>query len=309
MRSAIKVQLWLKIQKERDNSSVSTEEKVYSAEDTEQLDSAAESGAEEKTAAGEGAASGNTEEAKEQGSGREADDGRDGSEAAKIETETDIPGSDEEKASGNGDEEKASGNGDEEKASGNGDEEKDPGTGEEENDSETGEEAPGAEKAAKNEKDGFFGRKYKKELAKKEEELNALKDRYMRTLAEYENYRKRTEKEKADIYTYAVKDVMTKMLPILDNLERGLALIPEESKADPVAEGMDKICKQFQKTLQDIGVKPIEAEGKEFDPNLHNAVMHVEDGNLGENIVAEELQKGYTYKESVVRHSMVKVAN
>ena len=300
MRSAITVQLWLKIQKERDNSSVSTEEKVYSAEDTEQLDSAAESGAEEKTAAGEGAASGNTEEAKEQGSGREADDGRDGSEAAKIETETDIPGSDEEKDSGNGDEEKASGNGDEEK---------DPGTGEEENDSETGEEAPGAEKASKNEKDGFFGRKYKKELAKKEEELNALKDRYMRTLAEYENYRKRTEKEKADIYTYAVKDVMTKMLPILDNLERGLALIPEESKADPVAEGMDKICKQFQKTLQDIGVKPIEAEGKEFDPNLHNAVMHVEDGNLGENIVAEELQKGYTYKESVVRHSMVKVAN
>ena len=291
MHSAITVQLWLKIQKERDNSSVSTEEKVYSAEDTEQLDSAAESGAEEKTAAGEGAASGNTEEAKEQGSGHEADDGRDGSEAAKKENETDDPGPDEEKASGNGDEET------------------DPGTGEEEKDSENGEEEPGTEKAAKNEKDGFFGRKYKKELAKKEEELNALKDRYMRTLAEYENYRKRTEKEKADIYTYAVKDVMTKMLPILDNLERGIAVIPEESKADPVAEGMDKICKQFQKTLQDIGVKPIEAEGKEFDPNLHNAVMHVEDENLGENVVAEELQKGYTYKESVVRHSMVKVAN
>ena len=291
MHSAITVQLWLKIQKERDNSSVSTEEKVYSAEDTEQLDSAAESGAEEKTAAGEGAASGNTEEAKEQGSGHEADDGRDGSEAANKENETDAPGPDEEKASGNGDDET------------------DPGTGEEEKDPETGEEEPGAEKAAKNEKDGFFGRKYKKELAKKEEELNALKDRYMRTLAEYENYRKRTEKEKADIYTYAVKDVMTKMLPILDNLERGLAVIPEESKADPVAEGMDKICKQFQKTLQDIGVKPIEAEGKEFDPNLHNAVMHVEDENLGENVVAEELQKGYTYKESVVRHSMVKVAN
>lgn len=291
MHSAITIQLWLKIQKERDNSSVSTEEKVYSAEDTEQLDSAAESGAEEKTAAGEGAASGNTEEAKEQGSGREADDGRDGSEAANKENETDAPGPDEEKASGNGDDET------------------DPGTGEEEKDPETGEEEPGAEKAAKNEKDGFFGRKYKKELAKKEEELNALKDRYMRTLAEYENYRKRTEKEKADIYTYAVKDVMTKMLPILDNLERGLAVIPDESKADPVAEGMDKICKQFQKTLQDIGVKPIEAEGKEFDPNLHNAVMHVEDENLGENVVAEELQKGYTYKESVVRHSMVKVAN
>lgn len=291
MHSAITAQLWLKIQKERDNSSVSTEEKVYSAEDTEQLDSAAESGAEEKTAAGEGAASGKTEEAKKQGSGHEADNGRDGSEAANIEIETDTSGSDEEKASGNGDEEK------------------DPGAGEEDHDPETGEEEPGAEKAAKNEKDGFFGRKYKKELAKKEEELNALKDRYMRTLAEYENYRKRTEKEKADIYTYAVKDVMTKMLPILDNLERGLAVIPEELKADPVAEGMDKICKQFQKTLQDIGVKPIEAEGKEFDPNLHNAVMHVEDENLGENVVAEELQKGYTYKESVVRHSMVKVAN
>ena len=291
MHSAITVQLWLKIQKERDNSSVSTEEKVYSAEDTEQLDSAAESGAEEKTAAGEGAASGNTEEAKEQGSGHEADDGRDGSEAANKENETDAPGPDEEKASGNGDEET------------------DPGTGEEEKDSENGEEEPGTEKAAKNEKDGFFGRKYKKELAKKEEELNALKDRYMRTLAEYENYRKRTEKEKADIYTYAVKDVMAKMLPILDNLERGLAVIPEESKADPVAEGMDKICKQFQKTLQDIGVKPIEAEGKEFDPNLHNAVMHVEDEEAGENIVVQELQKGYTYHDSVVRHSMVKVAN
>ena len=192
---------------------------------------------------------------------------------------------------------------------GQADDETDPGTGEEEKDPETGEEEPGAEKAAKNEKDGFFGRKYKKELAKKEEERNALKDRYMRTLAEYENYRKRTEKEKADIYTYAVKDVMTKMLPILDNLERGLAVIPDESKADPVAEGMDKICKQFQKTLQDIGVKPIEAEGKEFDPNLHNAVMHVEDEEAGENIVVQELQKGYTYHDSVVRHSMVKVAN
>jgi molecular chaperone GrpE len=278
---------------------VSTEEKVYSGEDTEQLDSAAESGAEEKTAAGEGGASGNTEDVKEQESGHEAGEGQDGPEAADGKNESDAPETEEEKASGTGEEENASETGKEEKASETG-EETDPGTGEDE---------PGAEKAAKGEKDGFFGRKYKKELAKKEEELNALKDRYMRTLAEYENFRKRTEKEKADIYTYAVKDVMTKMLPVLDNLERGLALIPEESKADPVAEGMDKICRQFQKTLQDIGVKPIEAEGKEFDPNLHNAVMHVEDENLGENIVAEELQKGYTYKDSVVRHSMVKVAN
>lgn len=158
-------------------------------------------------------------------------------------------------------------------------------------------------------KDGFFGRKHKKELAKKEEELAALKDRYMRTLAEYENYRRRTDKEKADIYAFAVKDVMTKILPVLDNLERGIALIPEESAKDPLAEGMDKIHKQFVKALDDIGVKPIEAEGKEFDPNLHNAVMHVEDESLGANTVAGELQKGYTYRDMVVRHSMVQVAN
>ena len=152
-------------------------------------------------------------------------------------------------------------------------------------------------------------RQERKALKKKDEEIEALKDRYMRTLAEYENFRRRTDKEKADLYTYAVKDVMTKILPVLDNLERGLAAIPEENRKDPVAEGMDKICKQFVRTLEDIGVKPIEAEGKEFDLNLHNAVMHVEDENAGENTVVEELQKGYTYRDSVIRHSMVKVAN
>lgn len=153
------------------------------------------------------------------------------------------------------------------------------------------------------------GRRLKKELAKKEEELASLTDRYMRTLAEYENFRKRTEKEKSDLYSYAVKDVMTKILPVLDNLERGMAAIPEEGRDDPVAEGMDKILKQFVKALDDIGVKPIEAEGQSFDPNLHNAVMHVEDESLGENVVAEELLKGYTYRDTVVRHAMVKVAN
>ncbi len=168
---------------------------------------------------------------------------------------------------------------------------------------------PETGKEKKDEKDGFFGRRHKKELAKKEEELAALKDRYMRTLAEYENYRKRTEKEKSDIYAFAVRDVMTKMLPILDNLERGLSLIPEEARKEPVAEGMDKICKQFVKTLDDLGVKPIEAVGQAFDPNLHNAVMHVDDESLGESVVAEEFQKGYTYKDGVIRHSMVKVAN
>lgn len=152
-------------------------------------------------------------------------------------------------------------------------------------------------------------REEKKALKKKEEELAQLKDRYMRTLAEYENFRKRTEKEKADLYAYAVKDVMTKILPVLDNLERGLMALPEESKEDPVAQGMDKIAKQFVKALDDMGVKPIEAEGKPFDPQLHNAVMHVDDEALAENIVAEELQKGYTYKDGVIRYSMVKVAN
>lgn len=190
-------------------------------------------------------------------------------------------------------------------------------------DSETGEEPEDQDEAGETEqpedgeqadeadekKGGIFSRREKKALAKKDEEIAALKDRYMRTLAEYENYRKRTEKEKSDLYSYAVKDVMTKILPVLDNLERGLAALPEEAKDDPVAEGMDKINKQFVKALDDIGVKPIEAAGQPFDPKYHNAVMHVEDEELGENVVAEELQKGYTYRDTVVRYSMVKVAN
>ena len=156
---------------------------------------------------------------------------------------------------------------------------------------------------------GKMSRKEKKLLEKKEEELAALKDRYMRTLAEYENFRKRTEKEKGDIYAYAVRDVCAKILPVLDNLERGLAAVTEETKDDPFAVGMDQIGKQFVKALEDIGVKAIDAKGETFDPNLHNAVMHVDDESLGENVVAEELMKGYTYKGTVVRHSMVKVAN
>ena len=153
------------------------------------------------------------------------------------------------------------------------------------------------------------GRRELKALEKKDEEIRQITDRYMRTLAEYENFRKRTEKEKQDLYSYAVKDVMAKILPVLDNVERGIAAIPEESKDDPIAEGMDKIGKQFMKALDDIGIKPIEAEGQPFNPDLHNAVMHVEDEALGDNIVAEEFLKGYTYRDTVVRHSMVKVAN
>ena len=103
--------------------------------------------------------------------------------------------------------------------------------------------------------------------------------------------------------------MIEKILPVVDNFERGLASVPEESKGTPFEEGMEKIYKQLMKTLEDMGVKPIEAVGKPFDPDYHNAVMHVEDENLGENVVAAELQKGYTYRETVVRHSMVQVAN
>ncbi len=155
----------------------------------------------------------------------------------------------------------------------------------------------------------LFGRKEKKELKKKDEEIARLKDQNLRLMAEYDNFRKRTEKEKSDIYTYAVKDALTKILPVLDNFERGLAQISEDQKDDPYAQGMDMIYKQFVKALTDIGVEPIEALDQSFDPNLHNAVMHVEDEAFGDGVVVEEFQKGYTYRGAVIRHSMVKVAN
>ena len=128
-------------------------------------------------------------------------------------------------------------------------------------------------------------------------------------MAEFDNFRKRTEKEKAAMYEIGAKDIIEKILPIVDNFERGFQTLSEEEKAAPFADGMDKVYKQLMKALEEAGVKPIEAVGNEFDPNFHNAVMHVEDETLGENVVAEELQKGYMYRESVVRHSVVKVAN
>ncbi len=143
----------------------------------------------------------------------------------------------------------------------------------------------------------------------KDEKIAELTDRMQRTMAEFDNFRKRTEKEKAAMYEIGAKDIIEKILPVLDNFERGLTTVPEEEKENPFVQGMDKIYKQFVKTLEDIGVKPMDAAGKPFDPNFHNAVMHVEDEELGENIVAEELQKGYTYRDSVVRPAMVKVAN
>ena len=165
---------------------------------------------------------------------------------------------------------------------------------------EDGKEKPGKEKKR-------FGRKNKKD--KKDEKIEELTDRLTRQMAEFDNFRKRTEKEKSQMYEIGAKDIIEKILPVVDNFERGLAAVPEEDQSNPFAQGMEKIYKQLMTTLEEIGVKPIEAVGNEFNPDFHNAVMHVEDEELGENIVAEEFQKGYTYRDSVVRHSMVKVAN
>ena len=136
-----------------------------------------------------------------------------------------------------------------------------------------------------------------------------LTDRITRQMAEFDNFRKRSEKEKSQMYEIGAKDIIEKILPVVDNFERGLDSVPEEEKNAPFVEGMEKIYKQLMTTLESVGVKPIEAVGQEFNPDFHNAVMHVEDEEFGENIIAEEFQKGYMYRESVVRHSMVKVAN
>ncbi len=157
------------------------------------------------------------------------------------------------------------------------------------------------------EKKSFFKKDKKKD--KKDELIEELTDKYKRTFAEFDNFRKRSEKEKSAMYEVGARDIIEKILPVVDNFERGFKAVSEEELATPFAEGMDKIYKQLIKTLEDFGVKEIEAEGNEFDPNLHNAVMHIEDEELGENVVAEVLQKGYMYRDTVVRHSMVKVAN
>ena len=157
------------------------------------------------------------------------------------------------------------------------------------------------------EKKTFFKKDKKKD--KKDELIEELTDKYKRTFAEFDNYRKRSEKEKASMYEVGAKDIIEKILPVVDNFERGFKAVSEEESMTPFAEGMDKIFKQLITILNDLGVKEIEAEGKEFDLNLHNAVLHVEDETYGENQVIEVLQKGYVYKETVIRHSMVKVAN
>ena len=153
----------------------------------------------------------------------------------------------------------------------------------------------------------FFGKKKKKD--KKDEKIEELTDRLTRQMAEFDNFRKRTDREKSQMYEVGAKDVIDKILPVVDNFERGLGAVTEEEKEDPFVKGMEQIYKQLMTTLEGIGVKPIEAVGNEFDPDFHNAVMHVEDEEVGENIIVEEFQKGYMYRDSVVRHSIVKVAN
>lgn len=150
---------------------------------------------------------------------------------------------------------------------------------------------------------------FKKKKDKKDEQIEELNDRLMRTMAEFDNFRKRTEKEKQQMFEIGAKDIIEKILPVIDNFERGLNSVPEDDRDSAFVQGIEQIYKQLMTTLEGAGVTAIEAVGKEFDPNFHNAVMHAEDENFGENIVSEELQKGYMYRESVVRHSMVKVVN
>ena len=153
-------------------------------------------------------------------------------------------------------------------------------------------------------------RKDKKEKKdKKDAKVEELSDRLLRLMAEYDNYRKRTEREKSAMFEMGARSVAEKILPVIDNFERGFASLSDEDKENPFVQGMDKIYTQFLSTLEGVGVTPIEAVGKEFDPNFHNAIMHVDDEEFGDNIVVEEFQKGYMYRDSVLRCSMVKVAN
>ena len=175
-------------------------------------------------------------------------------------------------------------------------------------DTDTAEEAADASETSETEgapKKGFF----KKKKDKKDTQIEELTDRVQRQMAEFDNFRKRTEKEKAAMFEVGARSVVEKILPTVDNFERGLSGVSEEQKEDPFVQGMEKVYRQLIASLEAIGVKQIEAVGQEFDPNFHNAVMHVDDEEAGDNVIVEEFQKGYMYRDTVVRHSMVKVAN
>lgn len=160
-----------------------------------------------------------------------------------------------------------------------------------------------------NRRSGGSSKALELEIEKQKEMLEEANDKYKRLLAEFENARHRNEKESKRMYDIGAKEVLEKLLPVVDNFERALQAIPEQDKERAFEQGVDKIYRQLVVTMEEIGVSPMDAEGKEFNPDLHNAVMHIEDEEFGENVVAEELQKGYMYKEEVLRHSMVKVAN
>lgn len=168
-------------------------------------------------------------------------------------------------------------------------------------------EAASEETDTKEKKDGIFDKKKKKD--KKDAQIEDLNDRLRRQMAEFDNFRKRSEKEKSQMFDMGAKSIIEKVLPIVDNFERGLAAVPEEQKDDAFVTGMDKVYKQLMTEFDSIGVKPIEAVGQEFNPDLHNAVMQVESEEFEPGIVAQELQKGYMYKDTVVRHSMVAVVS
>lgn len=152
-------------------------------------------------------------------------------------------------------------------------------------------------------------KKRKEKKDKRDEQIAELNDKLLRNRAEFENFRKRTEREKAQMYEIGAGSIVEKILPVIDNFERGLAAVPEDESLKAFKDGFDMIYKQLITTLDEIGVKPIEAVNNQFDPEYHNAVMHIDDDSFDENVVVEEFQKGYTYHDRVIRHSMVKVAN
>ena len=171
-----------------------------------------------------------------------------------------------------------------------------------------------AEPAKAESKDDNKKEKKKKEKADKKQEalkekIEELEDRVKRQMAEFENFRKRTEKEKTAMFETGAKSVIEKILPVVDNFERGLAAVPENEKDGGFAQGMEMIYKQLMTELENMDVKPIPAVGEEFNPDFHNAVMQVESEEYESGVVAQELQKGYTYRDSVVRHSMVAVVS
>ena len=158
-------------------------------------------------------------------------------------------------------------------------------------------------------REAFSDENLEEKQDKKDIVIADLTDRLKRSMAEFDNFRKRSEKEKATMFDMGARSIAEKILPVVDNFERAMVAAPKEGDGKAFADGITMIYNQLKKTLEDLGVKPIDCVGQAFDPNFHNAVMHIEDESLGENVVAEELLKGYMYKDSVLRHSMVKVAN